>query len=121
VFYHGSDKDSVESIKKHGPKPSKEGSEGPGHYVTRDRKKAEKYAEFTSKQRGKTPAVVQYRVPDTKVQKVSDIPKGLTKQVKTTTTHPVIQNVRTGHAVIDPDVAKRTMITNPPPIIKKKR
>ena len=46
-LHHGSDEDSVKSIKKSGPRPSSKGSEGPGHYVTPDKKKAEKYAEFT--------------------------------------------------------------------------
>jgi hypothetical protein len=119
VLHHGSDKDSVESIKKSGPRPSSQGSEGPGHYVTADKKKAEKYAEFTSKQRNKTPAVVSYRVSTKKITKTDSIPRGLTSQQKTTRKKPVVQNTRTGHVAMDADYAKSRMIRKPIPIIKK--
>lgn len=121
TFHHGSDKDSVTSIKRTGPKPSPQGSEGPGHYVTPDRKKAAKYAEFTSKQRNKTPAVVSYRVSTQSIQKTSDIPKGLTSKPKTSAEKPVIQNTRTGHVAMDAEYANKRMIRNPQPVIKKGR
>jgi hypothetical protein len=121
TFHHGSDKDSVASIKNTGPKPSPQGSEGPGHYVTPDRKKAAKYAEFTSKQRNKKPAVVSYRVSTQSIQKTSDIPKGLTSKPKTSAEKPVVQNTRTGHVAMDANYANKRMIRNPQPIIKKGR
>jgi hypothetical protein len=121
VLHHGSDQDSVKSIKRTGPKPSPKGSEGPGHYVTPDRKKAEKYAEFTSKQRKKKPAVVSYRVPARKVSKTDTIPKGLTSQQKTTREKPVVQNTRTGHVAMDADYANKRMIRNPSPTIRRRR
>jgi hypothetical protein len=121
TFSHGSDEDSIKSIKKSGPKPSSKGSEGPGHYVTSDRKKASQYAEFTAKARGKKPGVVSYRVSSKAIQRTSDIPKGLTSQVKTTKAKPVVKNTRTGHSVMDPDYANRTMIQNPQPIIQRKK
>lgn len=37
-LHHGSDVDSIESIKKSGPRASTKGSQGPGHYVTTDEK-----------------------------------------------------------------------------------
>lgn len=120
-LHHGSDVESVKSIKKTGPKPSPKGSEGPGHYVTPDRKKAEKYAEFTSKQRKKKPAVVSYRVSKKRITKVSDIPKGLTAQQKTTREKPVVQNVRTGHVAMDSDYANQRMIRKDQPVIRRKR
>ena len=120
-LHHGSDEDSVKSIKKTGPRPSPQGSEGPGHYVTPDRKKAEKYAEFTSKQRKKKPAVVSYRVQRKSITKTDTIPKGLTSQQRTTKEKPVVQNTRTGHVAMDSDYANRAMIRNPPPIIRRKR
>lgn len=120
-MHHGSDEDSVKSIKKTGPKPSPKGSEGPGHYVTPDRKKAEKYAEFTSKQRKKKPAVVSYRVQSKKITKTDAIPKGLTSQKKTTKEKPIVQNTRTGHVAMDADYANKKMIRNPPPIIRRKK
>lgn len=119
VLHHGSDKDSVESIKKSGPRPSQQGSEGPGHYVTPDRKKAEKYAEFTSKQRNKKPAVVSYRVSTKSIAKTDSIPKGLTSQQKTTREKPVVQNTRTGHVAMDAKYANSKMIRKPMPTIKK--
>jgi len=121
TFHHGSDKDSVTSIKRTGPKPSPQGSEGPGHYVTPDKKKAAKYAEFTSKQRNKKPAVVSYRVSTQSIQKTSDIPKKLSSQSQTTPKKPVIQNTRTGHVVMDAEYANKRMIRNPQPVIKRKR
>jgi len=121
TFHHGSDKDSVASIKNTGPKPSLQGSEGPGHYVTPDRKKAAKYAEFTSKQRNKKPAVVSYRVSTQSIQKTSDIPKGLTSKPKTSAEKPVVQNTRTGHVAMDANYANKRMIRNPQPIIRKGR
>lgn len=120
-LHHGSDQDSVKSIKKTGPRPSPKGSEGPGHYVTPDRKKADKYAEFTSKQRKKKPAVVSYRVPKKRITKTDSIPKGLTSQKKTTSKKPVVQNTRTGHVAMDADYADKKMIRNPKPIIRRKR
>ena len=119
TFHHGSDEKSVASIKGTGPKPSPQGSEGPGHYVTPDRKKAEKYAEFTSKQRNKKPAVVSYRVSTQSIQKTSDIPKGLTSKPKTSVEKPVIQNTRTGHVAMNAEYANKRMIRNPQPVIKK--
>lgn len=121
VLRHGSDKDSVESIKKTGPRPSPKGSEGPGHYVTPDKKKAEKYAEFTSKQRNKSPGIVSYRVSTKKIAKTDTIPKGLTDKKKTTAEKPVVQNTRTGHVVMDADYANKRMIRNPAPVIRRKR
>lgn len=121
VFHHGSDADSVKSIKKGGPKPSPKGSEGPGHYVTPDKKKADKYAEFTSKQRKKKPATVSYRVPSKRVAKTDTIPKGLTSQQRTTKEKPVIQNTRTGHVAMDADYANSKMIRNPSPTIRKRK
>ena len=121
TFHHGSDKDSVASIKDTGPRPSPKGSEGPGHYVTPDRKKAAKYAEFTSKQRNKKPAVVSYRVSTQSIQKTSDIPKGLTSKLKTSKDKPVVQNTRTGHVAMDAAYANKRMIRNPQPIIRKGR
>lgn len=121
TFHHGSDEKSVASIKSTGPKPSLQGSEGPGHYVTPDRKKAAKYAEFTSKQRNKKPAVVSYRVSTQSIQKTSDIPKGLTSKPKTSAEKPVIQNTRTGHVAMDAEYANKRMIRNPKPVIKKGR
>lgn len=120
-LHHGSDVESVKSIKKAGPRPSPQGSEGPGHYVTPDRKKAEKYAEFTSKQRKKQPAVVSYRVSKKKITKTSDIPKGLTSQQKTTKEKPVVQNVRTGHVAMDPEYADKRMIRKTQPVIRKRK
>jgi hypothetical protein len=121
VLHHGSDEDSVKSIKRTGPKPSPKGSEGPGHYVTPDRKKAEKYAEFTSKQRKKKPAVVSYRVSSKKVSKTDTIPKGLTDKKKTTSEKPVVQNTKTGHVAMDADYANKRMIRNPAPTIRKRK
>jgi hypothetical protein len=120
VYHHGSDKDSISGIRKTGPRPSAQGSEGPGHYVTPDRKKAEKYSQFTSKQRGKEPGVVSYRVTPKKVQKVDAIPKGLTAQPKTSKQHPVVHNTRTGHAVMDAEFAKRAMIKKKDGVIKRR-
>lgn len=121
VFHHGSDVDSVKSIKKSGPRPSPSGSEGPGHYVTPDKKKADKYAEFTSKQRKKKPATVSYRVSSKKVAKTDAIPKGLTSQQRTTKEKPVIQNTRTGHVAMDANYANSRMIRNPSPTIRKRK
>jgi len=118
TFHHGSDEESVKSIKRKGPKPSPQGSEGPGHYVTPDREKAEKYAEFTSKQRNKKPAVVSYSVSTQSIQKTSDIPKGLTSKPKTSAEKPVVQNTRTGHVAMDADYANKRMIRNPQPIMR---
>jgi len=120
IMHHGSDKNSVNSIKKTGPRPSPTGSEGPGHYVTPHRKKASKYAEFTSRQRGEEPGVVSYRVPTSRINQVSDIPKGLTGKKKATRETPVVQNTRTGHVVMDPEYANRKMIRNPSPTIRKR-
>jgi hypothetical protein len=120
-LHHGSDEHSVSSIKQIGPRPSAQGSQGPGHYVTTDKGKATKYAEFTSKGRGKKPAVVSYRVPSTRVQKTSEIPKGLTNKPQTNSEKPVVRNVRTGHSVIDPEYAKGKIIHNPQPVIARKR
>lgn len=120
-LHHGSDEDSVKSIKKTGPKPSPKGSEGPGHYVTPDRRKAEKYAEFTSKQRKKKPAVVSYRVQKKSITKTDTIPKGLTSQQKTTKQKPVVQNTRTGHVAMDADYANKRMIRNPSPTIRRRK
>ena len=120
-LYHGSDEDSVKSIKSTGPKPSSKGSQGPGHYVTTDRDKANKYAEFTSKQRNKKPSTVEYRVSSKSIKKTSEIPKGLTDEPQTTTKNPVVRNVRTGHSVIDPSHASKTMVRNPQPIIRRKK
>lgn len=120
VFHHGSDVDSVKSIKKGGPKPSPKGSEGPGHYVTPDKNKADKYAEFTSKQRKKKPATVSYRVPSKRVANTDTIPKGLTSQQRTTKEKPVIQNTRTGHVAMDANYANSKMIRNPSPTIRKR-
>ena len=120
-LHHGSDEDSVKSIKRTGPRPSAQGSEGPGHYVTPDIKKAEKYAEFTSKQRKKNPAVVSYRVPKNRVTTTDKIPRGVTSQQKTSEDKPVVRNVRTGHVVMDPNYAKEKMILKTKPIIRRKR
>ena len=120
-LHHGSDEDSVSSIKQTGPRPSTQGSQGPGHYVTTDKGKATKYAEFTSKGRGKKPAVVSYRVPSTKVQKTSEIPKKLTDKPQTSRQTPVVRNVRTGHSVIDPEYAKGKIVHNPKPVIIRKK
>ena len=106
-LHHGTDVDSAKSIMKDGPKPSSKGSEGPGHYVTGDRKKARKYAEFTSKQRGKKPAVVSYLVPKKSVSTTDNIPKGVTDKKKTTKDKPVIQNTKTGHVAMDSNYAKK--------------
>lgn len=121
ILHHGSDEDSVESIKRTGPRPSTKGSEGPGHYVTPDKKKAEKYAEFTSKQRNKKPAVVSYRVPKNRVTTTDTIPRGVTSQQKTSEDKPVVRNVRTGHVVMDPDYANKKMIRKTKPIIRRKK
>lgn len=110
-LHHGSDSDSIQSIRKSGPKSSKEGSQGPGHYVTPDASKSRKYAEFTSKQRGKKPSVVSYRVPSHKITKVDAIPKKLTKEPQVSSKTPVVHNTRTGHAVIDSDYAKNKIIS----------
>ena len=120
-LHHGSDEDSVKSIKRTGPRPSAKGSEGPGHYVTPDKKKAEKYAEFTSKQRKKKPAVVSYRVPKNRVTTTDTIPRGVTSQQKTSKDKPVVRNVRTGHVAMDPDYANKKMIRKTEPIIRRKR
>jgi hypothetical protein len=109
-FHHGSDSDSIKSIRKSGPKSSREGSQGPGHYVTPDQSKARKYAEFTSKQRGKKPAVVSYRVSSDKITKVDDIPKKLSAEPQVSSKKPVVHNTRTGHAVVDSDYAKGKII-----------
>jgi len=109
-FHHGSDSDSIKSIQKSGPKSSREGSQGPGHYVTPDQSKARKYAEFTSKQRGKKPAVVSYRVSSDKITKVDDIPKKLSTEPQVSSKKPVVHNTRTGHAVVDSDYAKGKII-----------
>jgi len=119
-LHHGSDEDSVKSIKKSGPRPSPKGSEGPGHYVTPDKKKAEKYADFTSKSRKKKTAVVSYRVQKKKITKTDSIPKGLTSQKKTTSEKPVVQNTRTGHVAMDADYANKKMIRKTDPIIRRK-
>ena len=119
-LHHGSDEDSVKSIKKSGPRPSPKGSEGPGHYVTPDKKKAEKYAEFTSKSRKKKPAVVSYRVQKKKITKTDSIPKGLTSQKKTTSEKPVVQNTRTGHVAMDANYANKKMIRKTDPIIRRR-
>lgn len=119
TMHHGTDVKAAESIKKSGPKPSPEGSEGPGHYVTPSKKKASQYSEFTSKQRKSKPAVVSYRFSPSKIQRTSEIPKGLTKQSKTTQQKPVYQNVRTGHVVMDPEYANRKMLRTPRPFIRK--
>lgn len=121
IYHHGSDEDSVKSIRRTGPRPSAQGSEGPGHYVTPDKKKAEKYAEFTSKQRNKSPGIVSYRVSTKKIAKTDTIPKGLTDKKKTTAEKPVVQNTRTGHVVMDADYANKRMIRNPAPVIRRKR
>lgn len=121
ILHHGSDEDSVKSIKASGPRPSPKGSEGPGHYVTPDRKKAEKYAEFTSKQRKKKPAVVSYRVSPKSITKTDSIPKGLTSQQKTTKQKPVVQNTRTGHVAMDADYANSRMIRKQKPVIRRSR
>ena len=121
TFHHGSDVDSVASIKSTGPRSSPQGSEGPGHYVTPDSKKAIQYSKFTSQQRGKKPAVVSYKVPTTSIQKTSDIPKGLTSKPKTSAEKPVVQNTRTGHVAMDAAYANKRMIRNPQPIIRKGR
>jgi hypothetical protein len=120
-LHHGSDEDSVKSIKKGGPRPSPKGSEGPGHYVTPDKKKAEKYAEFTSKQRKKKSAVVSYRVPKKRIATTDSIPKGLTSQKKTSKEKPVVRNTRTGHVAMDADYANKKMIRKHEPIIRRKR
>ena len=120
-LHHGSDEDSVKSIKRTGPRPSTKGSEGPGHYVTPDKNKAEKYAEFTSKQRKKKPAVVSYRVPKNRVTTTDTIPKGVTSQQKTSKDKPVVRNTRTGHVAMDPDYANKKMIRKTEPIIRRKR
>ncbi len=120
-LHHGSDEDSVASIKKSGPRPSPKGSEGPGHYVTPDKKKANKYAEFTSNQRKKKPAVVSYRVPKKSISKTDTIPKGLTSQKKTTAEKPVVRNTRTGHVAMDSDYANKRMIRKTEPIIRRKK
>lgn len=120
-LHHGSDEDSVKSIKKSGPRPSPKGSEGPGHYVTPDKKKAQKYAEFTSKERKKKPAVVSYRVQKKKITTTDAIPKGLTSQKKTTSKKPVVQNTRTGHVAMDADYANKKMIRKQETIIRRKK
>jgi hypothetical protein len=120
-LYHGTDGDSAKSIRMSGPKSSKEGSQGPGHYVTPDSVKARKYAEFTSKQRGKKPSVVSYRVPPPKITRVDDIPKKLTTEPQVSSTTPVIYNTKTGHAVIDSDYAKTKIIQQKPIISNPKR
>jgi hypothetical protein len=115
-LHHGSDSDSIKSIRKSGPKSSKEGSQGPGHYVTPDASKSRKYAEFTSRQRGKKPSVVSYRVPSHKITRVDHIPKKLTKEPQVSSKTPVVHNTRTGHAVIDSDYAKNKIISQKPVI-----
>jgi hypothetical protein len=118
-LHHGSDSDSIESIRKSGPKSSKEGSQGPGHYVTPDAQKARKYAEFTSQQRGKKPSVVSYRVPSDRISRVDSIPKKLTTEPQVSSKKPVVHNTRTGHAVIDTDYAKGRMIASSPTVRAK--
>jgi hypothetical protein len=118
-YVHGSDKESIASIKKIGPKPSSQGSEGPGHYATPDSKKAQKYAAFVSKQRNSTPATVSYRVPAGRVSTTTDIPRGVTSKNKTTSEKPVVHNKKTGHVAMDSEYANKTMIRNPSPTIKK--
>ena len=59
LYHHGTDAPSATSIRKTGPRPSPQGSHGPGHYVTSDKTKADKYAKF----KGAEPGVVSYRVP----------------------------------------------------------
>lgn len=120
-LHHGTDDESAKSIRQHGPRPSPQGSQGPGHYVTTNRKKASQYATFTSGQRKKKPSVVTYRVSSKAIQKTSEIPKGLTNKPQTSSQKPVVRNVRTGHSVIDPEYAKGKMIRNPEPIIRRKR
>lgn len=118
-LHHGSDEESIKSIKKSGPKESSKGSQGPGHYVTTDSGKAKKYAEFTSKNRNKKPGVVSYLVSKKSIRQTSEIPKGLTDKRQTDKDHPVVQNTKTGHSVIDAEYANRKMIRNPQPIIRK--
>jgi hypothetical protein len=120
-YVHGSDKESIASIKKTGPKPSPKGSEGPGHYATPDAEKARKYASFVSKQRNSTPATVSYRVPTKRVSITTDIPKGVTSQKKTTSQKPVVHNKKTGHVAMDPEYANKTMIRNSSPTIRARR
>jgi len=120
-YVHGSDKESISSIKKMGPKPSPQGSEGPGHYATPDPKKAQKYAAFVSKQRNSTPATVSYRVPVGRVSTTTDIPRGVTSKKKTTSEKPVVHNQKTGHVAMDSKYANKTMIRNSSPTIKRKR
>lgn len=118
-LHHGSDRASIESIRRSGPKSSKEGSQGPGHYVTPDETKARKYAEFTSKQRGKEPSVVSYLVPSNRITRVDTIPRKLTKEPQVSITTPIIHNTRTGHAVIDTNYAKNRIV-KPSSIIRAK-
>jgi hypothetical protein len=121
IFHHGSTDSAIRGIRASGPKPSKEGSEGPGHYVTPSKEKAEKYSIFTAKQRGDRPKTISYRVSPQRIQRVDTIPKGLTSDVRTTPEKPVVHNVRTGHAVMDPEFAKRAMIKPQPGVIRRKK
>jgi hypothetical protein len=122
TLHHGTDEKSAESIKKTGPRPSPKGSEGPGHYVTPIRKKADQYANIVSKERKQKPSRVSYRVSTSAVSRTSDIPKGLTDKRKTSKEKPVVQNTRTGHVAMDADYANKKMIRGDrPPIIVRKR
>lgn len=123
TLHHGTDEKSAKSIKKTGPRPSPQGSEGPGHYVTPDPKKADKYANIVSKERKKKPGRVSYRVSTSSVERTSDIPKGLTNKTKTTKQKPVVQNTKTGHVVMEPEYANKKMIRGdrPPIIVRKKK
>lgn len=116
LYHHGTDTPSAASIRRTGPRPSPQGSQGPGHYVTSDITKARKYARF----KGENPAVVSYRVPKKRVQTTAEIPKKLTDRPQTTPEKPVVQNVRTGHSVMDPKHAERTMIRKVTPVIRRK-
>lgn len=121
IFTHGSDKESISSIKKTGPKPSPAGSEGPAHYATPSSDKAGKYASLVSRQRNSTPATVSYRVPVNRIATTTNIPKGVTSKKKTTPENPVVHNTVTSHVAMEPEYANRTMIRNPPPTIKAKK
>lgn len=120
-FTRGTTKSRDDESKKTG-KLSKTsfGTLGPGHYVTHNRKKAEKYAEINSKQRKDNPAVVHYKVPSHRVHDVDGIPRGTTTEnPKTPKGKTVIRNKRSGHSVITQN-AEKYRIKNPASIIRVK-
>lgn len=118
-FYHGTTVPTADRFKKK-VKGSLEGSIGAGHYLTPDSKKAKKYADFKGKERQQTPSVLAYRVPKKKVEKIDEIPKKLTRDQRVSG-GKVIQNIRTGHAVIKPEDADRMMVRQSSTIRRPRR